>query len=243
MKVSLFVTCLVDQLFPEVGLSAVRVLERAGCQVHFDRRQSCCGQPAFNSGYPRQARRVAEHFLDVFGQAPCIVTPSGSCAAMIKHHLPGLFAPHSDERRRAQSIASKTWEFSQFLVDKLGVSHLDTEFPHPVTYHDSCHLLRELGVSEAPRRLIRSLKGIDFREMKDSQRCCGFGGTFSVKFQDVSAAVGLDKIEAIRETGAAYVVACDISCLMHLQGLLRRRKVNVRILHLAQLLDDRRRTP
>jgi len=237
MRVSLFVTCLVDQLYPQVGLSAVKVLRKAGVEVFFDRRQTCCGQPAFNTGYVDQAAHVAGHMMRVFADSDLpIVVPSGSCATMIKIFMPGLFPEGSQERELAESIAKRTFEFSDFLVTHLGVCRTGARFPAVVTYHDSCHLLRELRISEQPRTLIRSVEGIEFREMENSTRCCGFGGTFSVKFPEISVAIGQDKVRWISESGAEYVVGNDVSCLMHIGGLLRRQQIPVKTIHLAELL-------
>jgi len=236
MEVSLFTSCLVDQLFPNVGLAAVQLLRKLGVSVSFDSGQTCCGQPAFNSGYLEEARKVALHFLDVFQESQSVVVLSGSCAAMIKVHIPELFAKGSVNRRKAEKIASRTYEFSDFLVSVLGLTQTGAKFHHRVTFHDSCHQLRELGISSQPRRLIREIEGIDFVEMRDSERCCGFGGTFSVKFPDVSAAMGTEKIKSIQETGAEYVIANDVSCLMHLEGLIRRRNLEIKTMHLAELL-------
>ena len=236
MRVSLFVTCLVDQFFPQVGLSTVKILRKYGVEVDFDARQTCCGQPAFNTGFSDEARDVARHLIDVFKDSERIVVPSGSCCTMIAVFLPQLFPQDSRERRLAESIAERTYELSEFLISVLGVTSTGARFPEVVTYHDSCHLLRELGVVDQPRQLIRGVEGIDFREMDSSERCCGFGGTFSVKFQDVSSAIGNDKIKWIRESGARYVIANDVSCLMHLDGLLRRQQVPVDTMHLAELL-------
>ncbi len=237
MKVALFVTCLVDQLYPQVGLSAVKVLRKAGVEVNFDQRQTCCGQPAFNTGYGDQAAHVARHMMEVFGDSDLpIVVPSGSCATMVKVFMPGLFPEGSAQWRLANSLAARTFEFSDFLVTHLGVRKTGARFPAVVTYHDSCHLLRELRISEQPRALIREVEGIEFREMENSTRCCGFGGTFSVKFPEISVAIGQDKVRWIRESGAEYVVGNDVSCLMHIGGLLRRQQVPVQTIHLAELL-------
>jgi len=237
MKVSLFVTCLVDQLYPQVGLSAVKVLRKAGVEVLFDSRQTCCGQPAFNTGYAEQAAHVAGHMMRIFADSDLpIVVPSGSCATMIKVFMPGLFEEGTEQRALAESIAARTFEFSDFLVTRLGVCRTGARFPAVVTYHDSCHLLRELRISEQPRALIRSVDGIELREMENSTRCCGFGGTFSVKFAEISVAIGQEKVRCIKESGAEYVIGNDVSCLMHIGGLLRRQQVPVETMHLAELL-------
>jgi L-lactate dehydrogenase complex protein LldE len=239
MKVALFVTCLVDQLYPQVGLATVELLERLGVEVRYDPRQTCCGQPAHNSGFAADAARVARHFLEVFAEDEWVVAPSGSCATMVRKLMPSLFEDVPDLHERAKAVGARTWELSDFLVNVLQVRETGAFFPHRVTFHDSCHLLRELGVFEQPRALLRSVRGLDFVEMQDSTRCCGFGGTFAVKFAPVSAAIGQDKIDAILGTGARYVVANDVSCLMHLDGLLRRQRLPVETMHLAELLVQR----
>lgn len=236
MKVSFFSTCLVDQVFPQVGACAVRLLRRLGVEVDSDPRQTCCGQPAFNTGYTYEARKVVSHFLKIYREVEKIVVPSGSCAAMIKCHVPEMFPEDSPQHQDALAIAARTFELSEFLVSELGVTETGAHFNGTVTYHDSCHQLRELGISEQPRALIRSVKGIQFVEMKNSTRCCGFGGTFSVKFPDISVELGRDKLQCIQESNAEYVIATDVSCLMHLDGLLKRERVPITTMHLAELL-------
>jgi len=236
MKVSLFVTCLVDQFFPQVGLSALKVLKKCGVEVDFDPRQTCCGQPAFNSGFVEESREVAEHFIGIYGDSENIVVPSGSCATMIKSFLPSLFAEGSLKRQRAEEVSQRTFELSDFLSSVLGLTNTGARFPQVVTYHDSCHLVRELGIRSQPRQLIRGVEGVDFREMENCDRCCGFGGTFSVKSPDISAAIGDEKVQWIKESGADYVIANDVSCLMHIEGLLRRKQIPVKTMHLAELL-------
>jgi len=236
MKVSLFVTCLVDQFYPQVGLSTVRLLEHLGVEVDFDDRQTCCGQPAFNSGYGDEARKVGRHFVDLYRDREWIVTPSGSCCSMIKVFLPELLEGDRGYAAAARQISERTRELSDFLVSVLKVESTGASFPASVTYHDSCHLLRELGIQEAPRKLLGAVSGIDLREMDTSDRCCGFGGTFSVKFPEISTAMGSNKLDAIRKTGADYVVATDVSCLMHLDGLIRREGSNLQTLHIAEVL-------
>jgi L-lactate dehydrogenase complex protein LldE len=237
MRVSLFVTCLIDQLYPQVGLSAVKVLRKLGVSVDFDRRQTCCGQPAFNTGYAEEAKHVARHMLSLYVENDDpIVVPSGSCATMIKVFVPSLFEEGSTERAWAERVAARTYEFSDFVVSVLGCDRTGARVPEIVTYHDSCHLLRELHISDQPRKLIRQVEGIDFREMENSTRCCGFGGTFAVKFAEVSTAMGEEKIRCIEGSGARYVIGNDVSCLMHLDGLLKRKDIAVKTMHLAELL-------
>lgn len=236
MKVSLFVTCLVDRFFPQVGLSTVKILERFGVKVDFDYSQTCCGQPAFNAGYREEARQVADHFLKTYRSASYIVVPSGSCAAMIKLHLPELFEPASPQRRLSEEIAGRVWELSDFLCNVLQIESTGARFQETVTYHDSCHLLRELGVADPPRKLLGSVAGLELRELPQSDRCCGFGGLFSIKLPELSVSMGVDKVAAIEATGSRYVVANDAGCLMHLRGLLDHRKTPIETLHLAELL-------
>ena len=226
-RVSIFVTCLVDQIFPRVGLAMAEVLERAGCEIEFREAQTCCGQPAFNSGYRDEARAVAEYFLKVFDGAEYIVVPSGSCASMISHHYADLFESHHE---------SRVWEFSQFLVDVLKVTDLGARRNAVATYHDSCHALRELGIKSAPRRLLENVRGLRLVEMDAAEECCGFGGTFSVKFPDVSGAIARSKIESIARSGAEIVISADSSCLMQIQGALSRAGSQIRAMHLAEVL-------
>ena len=209
----------------------VEVLERAGCQVEFRENQTCCGQPAFNSGYREDAARVAEHFLRVFEGAEYIVTPSGSCAAMIAHHFP----------RRPSGLPQKlpVWEFSQFLTSVLGVEDVGARLDRVVTYHDGCHALRELKIKDAPRRLLANVRGLRLAEMDAAEECCGFGGTFSVKFPGISGAIARTKLDSIARTGADMVVSTDASCLMQIQGALRRAGSSVQTMHLAEVLASR----
>jgi L-lactate dehydrogenase complex protein LldE len=236
MRVSLFVTCLVDQFHPEIGLDVVRVLERLGVECDFPAAQTCCGQPAYNAGCPEEARTVARQFLRAFRDAPHIVAPSGSCVSFAKLHLPSLFEPGSAEHGDAVAIAGRLHEFSQFLVGTLGVEDVGAAFPHRVTYHDSCHLLRELGVKDEPRRLLSRVRGLELVEMSASETCCGFGGVFAIKQPEISAAMAGDKVDRVRQSGAECVVAGDTGCLMNIRGLMRRRGMGVRAMHLAEVL-------
>ncbi len=235
-RVSLFVTCLVDQLFPRVGLAMAEVLERLGYQVEFPEAQTCCGQPAFNSGYRGEARAVGRHFLKAFRDAECIVCPSGSCASMVRHHYAEIFHKDPEALAEAGKVAPRVHEFSEFLVRVAGREEVGARFEGVVTYHDSCHALREMGLREEPRRLLRAVRGLELREMDIAEECCGFGGTFSVKFEDVSVAMLGTKIDAIRRTGAEAVVSADSSCLMQIRGGLERAGLPVRALHLAEVL-------
>src|SRR6202171_1829903 len=232
-RVSLFVTCIVDQAFPSTGLAMAGILERLGYRVEFPDAQTCCGQPAFNSGYLPQARSVAEHFLNVFRDSEYIVIPSGSCATMVAHHYEELLGAERHE------IPGRVWEFSRFLLEVAGVDDVGARFEGAVTYHDSCHALRELGIHDRPRRLLSRVRGLELREMDAASECCGFGGTFSVKFPEVSGGMARTKIDSILKTEAGTVVSLDSSCLMQLQGVIDRAGLPIRTLHLAEVLAAR----
>ena len=240
MKVSLFVTCLVDQMWSSIGTSCVEVLRRAGCEVEFDERQTCCGQPAFNTGYRDEARQVAKRFIEVFEQskADAIVSPSGSCTAMV-HHYAELFADDPQWLARARAVAARSHEFSSFLVRVLKVEDVGASWQGKLTWHDACHGLRDLNLKSEPRRLIRNVRGAEFVEIENAETCCGFGGTFSVKYPEISVAILDQKIEAIERAGVDAVVSGDASCLMQIGGRLSRKKSDIRVLHLAELLNHR----
>lgn len=238
-RVSLFVTCLVDQLFPSIGLAMADVLERLGWKVEFPETQTCCGQPAFNSGYWDEARQVARHFLRAFGNAEYVVVPSGSCGSMVINHYRELFHKEPETLAEAESLAPRVWEFSRFLLEVAQVEDVGARFEGVVTYHDGCHALRELGIKEGPRRLLSRVRGLVLKEMDTAEECCGFGGAFSVKFPEISGAMARTKIESILRTGADTVVSTDSSCLMQLRGALLRIGAPVRTLHLAEVLASR----
>jgi L-lactate dehydrogenase complex protein LldE len=227
LRVSIFVTCIIDQLFPRAGIAMAEVLERLGFDVDFPEGQTCCGQPAFNSGYREEAGTMARHTVEVLEGAEYVVVPSGSCAAMIGHHYQELAGPR---------LSSRVYEFSQFLTDVAKVENVGARFDGVVTYHDSCHALRELKIREGPRRLLANVRGLDLREMDAYDECCGFGGTFSVKFPGVSGATARTKIDSIVRTGASTVVSIDSSCLMQLQGAIDRAGLPIRTMHLAEVL-------
>jgi L-lactate dehydrogenase complex protein LldE len=235
-RVALFVTCLVDLHRPTIGFAALRLLEEAGCQVEVPRAQTCCGQPAYNSGDRRTARDLAEAILDAFGGYDYVVVPSGSCGGMLKHHLPHLFVDDPNLRNRAAALAERTFELVSFLVDVMGVGQLRARyFGGPVTYHDSCSGLRELGVKEQPRRLLQAI-GASVAEMADSDVCCGFGGTFCVKYPDISLRMAADKVREIVMTGAETVLAGDLGCLLQIAGRLQREGHRTHVRHIAEVL-------
>jgi L-lactate dehydrogenase complex protein LldE len=235
LKITLFIPCFVDQLFPRVGVSAVRIFEKLGHTVDFKEALICCGQPAFNAGYWEETRGIARRVVDALrGQDP-VVVPSGSCGAMIKNFYPELFRK-TPLAEAANQLSQRTFEFSSFLVDQLGVTDLGSRFPAKVTFHDGCHGLRELHIKSQPRRLLERVKDLTLVEMEDQTSCCGFGGTFAVKFPMISTAMGETKSASALDTGAEYLVSNDSSCLMHLQGLLSRRKQKLKTIHLAEVL-------
>ncbi|GAB4244328.1 MAG: (Fe-S)-binding protein [Candidatus Methylacidiphilales bacterium] len=235
MKVTLFVPCFVDQYYPKAALGVVTVLERLGHTVEVPSGQTCCGQPAFNSGFWNEARSVAVRSFALFAKADAVVAPSGSCGAMLKVFYPQLFAGQPEEAD-ALDLAGRVFEFSDFLVNRLGVTDVGAKLHARATFHDGCHGLRELGIRDAPRQLLAKVEGLELVEMSEAQTCCGFGGTFAVKFPSISTAMGEVKCDSIRETGASIVISNDSSCLMHLQGLLDRRGQPTRSLHLAEVL-------
>ena len=235
LRASLMVTCLNDLFFPEVGVSIVRLLRRLGVRVDFPEGQTCCGLPLFNSGYHREAAKVAARTVGLFAGSEHVVVPSGSCAWMVKHEYPGLM-PDKAARAAAEGLAARTYELSQFLVNVLGVTELTATVTGRVTYHDSCHLLRGLHEAEAPRRLLGRLAGVELVELPGADECCGFGGSFAVRLPEVSAQILDKKLKNVEATGAACVVACDAGCLMQMGGGLRRRGSKVRAVHLAELL-------
>ena len=239
MRVTLFIPCFIDSIYPHVGAAIVEVLEGLGHTIDYPEAQTCCGQPPFNSGYWDEARDVARRQMRVFRDAEVVVSASGSCGAMYKKFYPELFE-HQPEEAEARALGAKTWEFSEFLVTKLGVRDVGARFEGRVTFHDGCHGLRELGTREAPRTLLRAVKGLELVEMSEGESCCGFGGTFAVKYPQISTAMAEVKCNSILDTGVETVVSNDSSCLMQIQGWLDRngRRV-VKSMHLAEVLVQR----
>jgi L-lactate dehydrogenase complex protein LldE len=238
VKVSLFITCLVDSLFPQVGEAMAHLLARHGVDVEFPEAQTCCGQPAFNSGYADDAREVAKTLLTAFADADYVVSPSGSCTGMIHHYYPSLFASEPKWARRAEELVNKTYEFSQFLVGVLGIRDVGAEFPHKVTYHASCHGARLLGVREEPLELLKHVRELELVPLPYANDCCGFGGTFSVKMGHLSSAMVEEKVRHVLETEAEVLVGTDMGCLMNIGGRLARAGQTVRVMHLAELLYE-----
>ena len=234
-RVGLFVTCLVDLHRPSVGFAAIKLLERAGCQVEVPRAQTCCGQPAYNSGDRRTARDLAVGIVEAFRGYDYVVVPSGSCAGMLKHHLPHLFDDDPNQRAVADAMASRVYELVSFLTDVLGVTDTGAAFNGPVTYHDSCSGLRELGIKQQPRDLLRAA-GATVIEMMEPEICCGFGGTFCVKYPDISVRMVSDKTKDIVGTGAETVLAGDLGCLLNIAGRLEREGSTMHVRHVAEVL-------
>lgn len=235
-RVGLFVTCLVDLFRPEVGFAAVKLMEDAGCQVEVPRAQTCCGQPAFNSGDQPDSRAMAEQVIEAFEGYDYVVLPSGSCAGMMREHYPELFESDPDWHERAEAFAARCHELVSFLTDVLGIERVDARFDASVTYHDSCSGLRELGVYTQPRRLLATVEGLRMAEMADSDVCCGFGGTFCVKYPEISARMASDKVANIEASEAQVVLGGDLGCLMNITGRLRRTGARARAFHVAEVL-------
>ena len=237
-RVALFVTCLVDLYRPTVGFAAIKLLGAAGCQVEVPRTQTCCGQPAYNSGDRATTRDLARGILDAFGGFDYVVVPSGSCGGMLRVHMPHLFDDDPNLRGRAEALADKTYELVSFLTDVLGVRQVAASFPGMVTYHDSCAGLRELGIKQQPRQLLASVAGLQLVEMADPEVCCGFGGTFCVKYPAISTRMVADKTADIAATGAATLLAGDLGCLLNIAGRLQREGRAVQVRHVAEVLAD-----
>lgn len=238
MKVSLFITCIVDSVFPNVGVAMTRILQSHGCDVSFSMEQTCCGQPSFNSGYTEEAKAVGQTLLRAFDDADYVVSPSGSCVGMIQHYYPELYQDDEAMHDKAIRLAKKTYELSQFLVNVLHVDDLKARFPHTVTYHPSCHGSRLLGIRNEPLQLLHNVQDIRLIELPYASDCCGFGGTFAVKMSDISSAMVDEKVDHIVETDAEVLVGTDMGCLMNIGGRLSRRGQPVRVMHLAELLYE-----
>ncbi|MCY4415598.1 MAG: (Fe-S)-binding protein [Chloroflexi bacterium] len=246
VRASLFVTCIIDQLYPEVGVSVVRVLRRHGVDVDFPEGQSCCGQPLYNSGFTQEARRLAIRTLDALAGSDYVVVPSGSCGAMMRVFYEDLFADDAENLERAQQLGSRVYEFTEFLAKVLGVADDvtgddaaggDATGSEKVTYHPSCHLLREMRVRESPRRLLSGCSGVALVDLPEAEQCCGFGGTFAVKYPHISEEMLADKLATITQSGADTITACDMGCLMHIGGAISRQNLPVSVRHIAQILD------
>jgi len=235
MQVQLFVPCFVDQLYPTVAFNMVKVLEKAGCTVTYNANQTCCGQPAFNAGFWGEAKDVCTKFIEDFSGTDYIVAPSASCVGFVKNYYQKLFES-SSLQQAAKKTSERIFELSDFLVNVLKVENLGASFNGKVTYHDSCAALRECKIKEEPRKLLRQVKGLELIEMADNETCCGFGGSFAVKFEPISIAMGDQKITHAAETEAEYIISTDMSCLMHIDGCIKHKGSGLKVLHLADVL-------
>lgn len=235
MTIQLFIPCFIDQLYPSVGFNMSKVLEKSGCTVTYNPNQTCCGQPAFNAGFWDDAKVVSKKFLKDFKEDIPIVTPSASCTGFVRNYFPTLFKG-ADEMDEVRAIGTRIFEFSEFLIDQLKMDDLGATLPGKATYHDSCAALRECHIKSGPRKLLQQVKGLELVEMEDVETCCGFGGTFAVKFEAISMAMGEQKVQHAMDTGAAYLISTDMSCLMHLDGYIQKNKLPLQVMHLADVL-------
>ena len=235
MNVHIFVPCFIDQLYPQVAFNMVKVLERVGCNVEYNPKQTCCGQPAFNAGYWQESKDVCNKFIEDFSTAEYIVAPSASCVGFIKNYYPKIFDKASNHKI-ALEMGKKVFEFSDFLVNVLKVEDVNSSFTGKATYHDSCAALRECKIKQEPRKLLSNVKGLELVEMNDVETCCGFGGSFAVKFEPISIAMADQKIDNATETGAEYIISTDMSCLMHIDGRIKNLGLNLKVLHIADVL-------
>ncbi|MEO7444045.1 MAG: (Fe-S)-binding protein [Ferruginibacter sp.] len=237
MRVQLFIPCFIDQLYPQTAFNVVKVLEKACCEVGYNQNQTCCGQPAFNAGFWNESRAVAEKFLKDFDAADFIVAPSASCVGFVKNYYPRLF-DNTPVHNKVKSLSKRIYEFSDFLTSVLKIDNYGASLHTRATYHDSCAALRECGIKEGPRKLLSQVKGLELVEMKDNETCCGFGGTFSVKFESISVAMAEQKIDNAMDAGAECIISTDLSCLMQLDGIIKTKNLPLQTMHLADVLAN-----
>jgi L-lactate dehydrogenase complex protein LldE len=235
MKVQIFIPCFVDQLYPQTAFNMVKVLEKAGCEVSYNTNQTCCGQPAFNAGFWDDARVVCSKFLKDFNTVDPIIAPSASCVGFVRNYYPKLF-DNSSMHNGVKAIGQNIFEFSDFLVNKLNITNFGASLKGKATYHDSCAGLRECGIKNEPRKLLTNVSGLELVELNDVETCCGFGGTFAVKFEPISVSMAEQKVENALATEAEYLISTDLSCLMHIQGYIDNKNYNLKTLHLADVL-------
>lgn len=239
MNVDVFIPCFIDQFYPETAFSFIRVLEKAGCKVYYNPNQTCCGQPSFNSGYWKETKTLALKFLRDFEKSEIIVSPSASCTGFIKNYYKKVFAEDPEMLGKVAELTPRIYEFSDFLVNQIKKVDFGAEFNHKVTFHDSCAGLREYGIKTEPRILLENVKGLELAEMDKLETCCGFGGTFSAKFHSVSTAMTEQKVEHALNTGAEYIVSTEASCLMNIEAYIKKQKLPIKTIHLADLLVNR----
>lgn len=237
MKVQLFIPCFVDQLYPQVGMNTVKILEKVGCDIVFNDKQTCCGQPAFNAGFMDESKEVCSKFINDFSGDEIIVAPSGSCVGFIRSQVTKLF-DNSSQHNDAKKVHDHIYELSEFLIQIAKVNDLGARFVGKATYHDACGSLRECGIKTGPRQLLSHVKGLQLVESKECETCCGFGGTFAVKYEPISIGMAQTKVASALETGADYIISTDVSCLMHLEGYIQHEKIKLQTLHLADVLAN-----
>ena len=235
MNVEVFIPCFVDQLYPNTAINMIKLLERAGCKVHYNENQTCCGQPAFNAGFWDQARSVGEKFLKDFSSENIIVTPSASCCGFVKNYYPKLFE-NSAQHNTCKAVGKRIFELSDFLVNQIKFTDFGASLDGTATYHDSCAALRECKIKKEPRELLKNVKGLELIEMKDTDSCCGFGGTFAVKFDDISNGMATQKLDNALATQAQYLISTDMSCLLHMEGKINKENLKIKPMHLADVL-------
>jgi L-lactate dehydrogenase complex protein LldE len=235
VTIDVFIPCFIDQLYPDTAFNMIKVLEKAGCVVRYNPKQTCCGQPGFNAGYVKDAERVAEKFINDFEEDRYLVIPSASCTGFIRNYYGAMFE-NSSYHNASKRISRNVMEFAEFLVNVMKKTDFGAELHGTATYHDSCGALRECGVKEEPRKLLSHVKGLELREMTETETCCGFGGTFSVKFEPISIAMGEQKLENAQKTNADFLVSSDWSCMMHLNGMIQKRNLSIKCMHLADVL-------
>lgn len=235
MRVELFIPCFVDQLYPQTAFNMVKVLEKACCEVHYNTNQTCCGQPAFNAGFWEESRQVCSKFMKDFEGADYIVAPSASCVGFVRNYYAKLFE-NSSVHNQVKDLSKRIFEFTEFLTDVLKIENYSAELNVKATYHDSCAALRECKIKEGPRRLLSHVKGLELVEMNDVETCCGFGGTFAVKFEPISISMADQKVNNALATGAEYIISTDLSCLMHLDGYIKGKELPIKTMHIADVL-------
>lgn len=236
MKVQLFIPCFIDQLYPQTGINMAKVLEKLGCELEYNASQTCCGQPAYNAGYRNEAKTVGHKFLHDFSSDSYIVTPGGSCAGYVRNYYDKLFE-NSSEHNLCNEIKGRMYEFTEFIVDVLKIEDLGATFNGKASYHDACGALRECGIKQAPRKLLKQVKGLELTEMTEAETCCGFGGTFAVKFEPISTGMAQVKTQSAIESGAKYIISTDASCLMHLQAYIDKQGLPLETVHIADVLS------
>jgi L-lactate dehydrogenase complex protein LldE len=235
MQINAFIPCFIDQFYPETAANFIKVLEKAGCEVNYNPEQTCCGQPAFNSGYWDEARKIASKFIADFESDDLIVSPSASCTGFVRNYYGELFEGHQQQEKSTR-FGKRVVEFSDFLVNHLKITDVGAEFNHKVTFHDSCAGLREYGIEDEPRKLLANVKGLQLVEMEDRKTCCGFGGTFVAKFHNISTAMTEQKVENALKTGAEFIISTDSSCLMNIESYIRKQKLPIKTMHLVDVL-------